>query len=777
LQGLLGALVYFGINFVVRLVQIETVGNLNMLMPVILVLTLYVAANKDKNCTLEILTFNVAYILWLSGGHLTYLFMPLVLFSFIFVVTSFVFHGTRLSWADWLKGIKRYLLMYILPLLAVAYQYYYVYDVITSSNRLKPGLVVSLTNPEPWLQFGRSLQSSSYLKMALVLAGLAVLAWLGKRFKGWRELRVHKVGVWALVFLAVAGYFYLGGDFHRLANNPTWEDYLGILGASEFWAALLAWAVMHLLFSDQQYVTFSWSRLAVLVGLVSLLSFFFFAPQNIIGDVNGYDYDLFRELGWFSRFIFVTMVLFSGNQFSQNKWVQSLFFSAILLYLFRSHLTLLILRFTGFVWYATRDGSIFSLLFALLFVFGVQNFLALLSAKNLSRIAGYWGVRAPGKIRLAALLSRWGSVSLMIGFTLLLIYDSEYKMYQGTTHRYIYPLTKPRAASPMEAWIFDTHTETIPQITTTAIAQKSAAGQGFHRLFSPENSYVFLGGSFQRLGIYEAAIYASAISKDIKQFYEKTILDAERVQSTELRDLMPYMLFTRHVHEGLGLTYKQIRYGDFFLFNPATDKELIKKGKFDLWWDLAQVKYLLVGGDFAASLAEFPHPENYRLVEKYAKIGMSLFEIVKEKSYAREAFLPKAQGQSWADLEAAVNAQDAQKLREEYAKLQFSDQLSGNIKLVSAQRDGDRRIFEIQNDQSALFIDFESWNRHWNLTLNGQPVEVQKAFQLFKGVPLEPGVNRLEFTYQIPGFMPLLWLGMLMSLGYLLLLLRAIRSR
>ncbi|MBI5204820.1 MAG: YfhO family protein, partial [Nitrospirae bacterium] len=67
--------------------------------------------------------------------------------------------------------------------------------------------------------------------------------------------------------------------------------------------------------------------------------------------------------------------------------------------------------------------------------------------------------------------------------------------------------------------------------------------------------------------------------------------------------------------------------------------------------------------------------------------------------------------------------------------------------------------YEIDAKQKGMLIEFESWNRHWRLRVNGEKGDIYKAFGIFRGIMIEPGKNVIELKYTVPYFRELFWLS------------------
>ena len=119
-----------------------------------------------------------------------------------------------------------------------------------------------------------------------------------------------------------------------------------------------------------------------------------------------------------------------------------------------------------------------------------------------------------------------------------------------------------------------------------------------------------------------------------------------------------------------------------------------------------------------------------------------------------------------------MNSKDVGVLREMYSKLVFLDQNNADFSLLKAQNNGNKRYYEVDSKQKAILIDFESWNRNWGLKINNENEKLQKAFQIFKGIEIKPGLNSIEMTYNLKYFKELFLLSILTIVVYAILLSR-----
>lgn len=751
LFALIGAITYFSINFVIRfLMPNDTIGNILFVYPLLMVLMIKIIERKEKK---GVLAFSLMYIFWLSGGHIIWVYMHIAMLSIIFWISVYIFYEFEaFKLANLKKFMALYFALFIIPFSAVLYQYYFVYAVIAASNRLKEGLIVSPFESVVWKQLLVSFQSSSYCWFGLFsILVYTVLKFLPQYQNLLEDARL-KINLRTFCALSAILLCLTATNFQFASASYFIADYLPILNSAVFRISLLLYLAIHFALNRRQIVfSISLKELFVFIIYVSLLSYYFYSPENIIGDVKGYDYDLFRELSFPFQVLFTLSVLFSSSDYRKDKIVRITVLSAIALYFLRSHLTIPLLRFTGIVWYATRDGSIFSVFFAVLFMYGLRNMLSLL----------------PRVFKNEGLTVETVKYGFLVSLLLLMVHDTSYKFYKGTSHRYIYPNKMKIARPSVEKWIIVAREEISALTKKLLVLNKET--RHFYRLFMPENHYILAGG-LQHYKIYEAFIYESTISKILQDFYDYTILGKNPVCRGELKDAMPYFLFTKHVHAGLGLEYKQIPYDDFYMSLAKDDTEGLQSQNIEFLWDIMQVKYLLVGPEFSQAIENFATHEYYKLLERYSTLNLNLYEILKDKSYSKFAILPLDNRQSYDEMIRKLNSADINTLRAVYSKLIFLDSNPEGFALAKNQSSKSARHYEISSKQDAILIDFESWNHNWELKVNDKDEKLQKAFQMFKGIRLQPGLNQIELTYHLKYFKELFILSIFVIPIYLVLL-------
>src|SRR5208283_2475289 len=609
--------------------------------------------------------------------------MHLMMLTFIYCIAVLVLHDrSAFKVGSLRKYLLLYFIMFVIPILAALYQYYFVYDVITTSNRLKEGLIVSPLDLTAWKQFMGSLKSSAYFWIGtavILLYGIVKLFFLKG---GLKQLKI-RITPPTLIFLCLTLIYVTAKNIQFHSNSNFIADVIPILNSGVFRYSLILFIAVYLSF---RYIFFvSPEDIFVFIIFVLLLSYYFYSPDNIIGDVHGYDFDLFRELSVITQTMFTFVVLFSAKDYKKNKIIKIILISLVTLYFLRSHLTILLLRFTGVVWYATRDGSIFSLLFSILFMYGVKSLI--LQFPKVFNDKGN-------------LFAKNAQYALLVLVLALLVHDSYDKFYKGTSHRYIYPNQMSLAGIPMEKIVIEGR-EDIASLKNRLLSLKSET-KHFYRNYTPENSYLYLAGSLQNFKIYDAAIYDSSISRDYQDFYDYTILGKSPQRSLELKDVMPYFLFTRHVHAGLNLTHDQIVYNDFFIFSPKRDEQYLKNQNIEFLWDLMQVKDIIVGPEFSKILEGFTTEKDYKLIDKYPKLNLNLYEILKDKNYSRLAVLPLINDTDYAEMLRQLNSNDISRLKELYSKLIFMDQNNANFQMIKSQNYNAKKYYEINSRQSGI---------------------------------------------------------------------------
>ena len=746
LTSLIGALVYFSINFVSRIIIADTIGNLVLVYPLLIVLLFEII--KDRQWK-TILLFNLVYIFWLTGGHITYVFPHLAVLSIIYWIGVYVIDSEQLKLENLKKFIALYFILFILPTAAVLYQYYFVYDIVKASNRLKDGLIVSPFDPIVWKQLWRSFQSSSYFWMGLFLTTVYFV-----------RNHVNKSKIIPVILIALSAYLIAV----NIKSAAIFTDYIQLLKSSDFIVALLLYIILSKFVFRSRFYSFSqvsFSDFVIFVIYISLISYYFYLPENI----SGYDYDLFRELSALTRVIFILCVLFSMESYPKNKEIKILIISLVILYLVRSHLAIILMRFTGIIWYSVRDGSIFSPIFAFLFMFGLKNLTTNFSAIILKRKSlKHENIMVAKSVYLIVLVS----------FTILMVHDSFNKFYNGQSHKYVSPNRQQLAVTPQEVGALDAHKSVAP--LNELLLDLNNKTNYFYRIFEPEGSKHHLSGYLQHHKIYDAAIYESSISKDYKDFFDYTILGKTPPNGKDMKDILPHFVFAKHMHKGFNTTSAEIPYSDIYLFSPA-DAPYLKNQNIEFFWDIMQVKYLVIGSVFSKALEKFSDKGNYKLLGSYPNLDSNVYEITNDKRHSRFGILPLENEEDFDKATERINSGDVDVLRDVYVRIVYLDKDNKNFTLLKSQTEHSGRYYEINAKQKGVLIEFESWNRHWRLKVNKEKKKLYKAFRIFRGTRIEQGMNIVELKYDVPYFKELFVVSIFTILTYAALFVYAARRK
>jgi len=759
LTSLIGSLVYFSINFISRWLMADTIGNLVLVYPLLVVLIFRII--KDEQWK-TILIFNLVYIFWLIGGHITYVYTNLIMLSVIYWVSVFTMDTRPLRPSNLRRRISLYFILFIIPVVAVLYQYYFVYDIIKVSNKFKEGLIASPFETIVWEQLLRSFKNSSYFWVGLILVAISSIR------KSVRILNSIYIAAAILLLYSIIA------DI-QFASVPIFlVDYIPISNSSDFrWALLLYFGLPYLIFKRSRFVV----RIDEFVICISLLSYYFYSPDNI----SGMDHDLFLELSSFVRIFFVLCIFFSMKSYRNNKMVKILAISLIVLYLIRSHLTIPLMRFAGIVWYPTRDSVAFSAAFAFLFLFGLRNlgifFLNALKNKSV-KVGHYEAVYHIKYVILLTLLA-------------VLVQDSYHKFYDGQCNKVVFPNRMNLVNTEREGKALNNRKE-ILSLNSQLLALDKRTDY-FYRIFTPEPVFTYLAGDLQSHKIHDAAIYESSMSKDYRDFFDYVILKKPLLDSKEIKNVLPHAVFTKHIYPGLNVSQGQISYNDVFLFS-AVDAPYLKNQNIEFFWDIMQVKYLVVGSAFSKALEGFSDKENYKLLGYYPSLDLNLYEITKNKKYSKFGILPLGDNEDFDKVMERLNSGDVDVLKDVYARVIYLDKdtkdftplekvadrkvSSANIitdsslsqtvngqqslsgfTLLKNQTEQSRRYYEIDAEQKGILIEFESWNTHWGLTVNKDKKDLYKAFRIFRGIKIEPGRNVIELRYKVQYFKELFWLS------------------
>jgi len=778
LTSLIGALVYFSIGFVSRLFLYETIGNL-LIYPILLALIFQIIKEKQLKA---ILIFNLVYIFWLSGGLITYVIIQLIMLSVIYWISVFVIDAESLKAIKLKRHISLYFILFVIPILAVLYQYYFIYDVIKASNRLKEGLIVSIFEPVVWEQLWRSFQCSSYFWIGAILIPLSFIR---------KYVKMPKI-IPAIAVILLS--YSIITNIQLTSTSIFFIDYIPLLNSSDFRIALLFYILLSrfafkIRASSAAHVTIG--DIVIFTVYISLLSYFFYSPEN----TAKMEYDLFMELSVFSRGLFILCLFFAMKSFDKNKIIRILIISLIFIYLIRSHLTIPLMRFVGIPWYPTRDVVAVSSMFAFLFLFGLKDFVAYLSDILKRKIFTNTNIKSLKYVVLLTLLA-------------VLVQDSYHKFYDGQCNKVVFPNRMNLASTEREGKVLNNRKE-ILSLNNQLLALDKRTDY-FYRIFTPEPVFTYLAGDLQSHKIHDAAIYESSMSKDYRDFFDYVILKKPLLDSKEIKNVLPHAVFTKHIYPGLNVSQGQISYNDVFLFS-AVDAPYLKNQNIEFFWDIMQVKYLVVGSAFSKALEGFSDKENYKLLGYYPSLDLNLYEITKNKKYSKFGILPLGDNEDFDKVMERLNSGDVDVLKDVYARVIYLDKdtkdftplekvadrkvSSANIitdsslsqtvngqqslsgfTLLKNQTEQSRRYYEIDAKEKGMLIEFESWNPHWGITVNKETKDIYKAFRIFRGTRIEPGKNVIELRYNVPYFKELFWLSVVVLLLYIFLLLNSMRD-
>lgn len=768
LIALAGALTYFSINLVIRFIIADTLGNLFLVYPLLMIFIYKIIVEKK---TKDILFFNLTYIFWLSGCHIAWIHEALFMLFLVYWITLFVNYGRETFTVVVLKKYTGlFFILFALPLLSVIYQYYFLIDVVTHSIRyVREGLIVSPFEFTAWKQLLISLRSSSYVWVGLLFilmyamknyikseiknSSLFISVYINENDQIIFQIgkTIQKLFVFVLIILMLMLMIRLR-IFHSIV--PIFEDYIPILSSRQFLIALIVFVALGITkHRKEAVINIGLKSCLLFIINVSLLSYYLFSPSNIAE----YDTQFFKELNASFRFIFILCVLYASREYRDNKIVKIAVLSAICLYIIRSHLTILLLRFTGIIWYSVRDGAIFSLFFAILFMFGLKNLLY-----DISNIVDE---------------NKWVKVKYVERFILLLIvglliHGTYAKFYHGRSNRLIFSAQKTIAKTTQEKWIIDNR-EDLGSLKSKLFELRQKTNH-FFRTFIPEIDMVtgmVLAGNSQQYKIHEAALYDCTIPKELKIFFDKIILGKSPPDARILKNVIQCGVFTKHIHDGLKLKVGDVLYSDLFALQLfPNDLRYIEEKNMEFFWDLMQVKYLVTGPEFSESLGNFTHFYSYQLLAAYPALRSNLYEITKNKPYSPYAFLPLGKNQTYEEILRQLNSPDIDVLQSLYGKLIFPDDTQKDFMVLNAKRGSANRYYEIESKREAMLIEFESWNHSWEAIVNNKSKTVEKAFHILKGIHLTPGLNHIQVTYHLKYFNFLFWLGVITILIYITLL-------
>jgi uncharacterized membrane protein YfhO len=181
-----------------------------------------------------------------------------------------------------------------------------------------------------------------------------------------------------------------------------------------------------------------------------------------------------------------------------------------------------------------------------------------------------------------------------------------------------------------------------------------------------------------------------------------------------------------------------------------------------------QVKYIIAGPELLDIVSTFNTFNDYRLIANYPVLPLKIYERTKAKNFFNLAVYPLPDGEKYNEVIANINSNDVNALKRLYSKLIFLDKDNQDFKLQKMTSKDNERYYDIKSNQPALLVDFESYNRHWRLKINDRDENISKAFQVFKAIKLERGINRIKLSYNLKYFKELFFVSVFVILAYLI---------
>src|SRR3989338_737421 len=122
----------------------------------------------------------------------------------------------------------------------------------------------------------------------------------------------------------------------------------------------------------------------------------------------------------------------------------------------------------------------------------------------------------------------------------------------------------------------------------------------------------------------------------------------------------------------------------------------------ELFWDLMQVKYLVVGSAFSRALELFPDKGNYRLLGSYPGLDLNLYDITKDKKYSKLGILPLENKEDFNGVMGKLNSGDIDVLKDAYARIIHLDKnTTKDFALLKSEAGHSRRYYKIDAKQKG----------------------------------------------------------------------------
>lgn len=695
--GFFAGWIYFGLGFVERFFAADTVILTMTLFP-LCAIQLIIVLRERRWLWPDVLFFFAVYLAWISGASITFLVMPMVFLAAMGVCAVIRFgYVCREAFFS-----LTYLLL--LPLLLLSPQFFLVTETVFDSNRVRPGLLASIFSLEPWSQFFTSFS-------------LTLFPWLISLayFLEIKKIRARGVVFALAIFLAA---LIFGGN-----------ELLGLGSAYEIIAALGLLFVLDINRAGRisQARRRNWSAAFIPTCLLLLLTaHFFLLPDILVKDTAlAYDPGLYQELGFFGRFIVMFFCLAALRISRARATLAILLGMLVFVYFMRAHGTILSTRLFAIIWYATRDGALVSLCYATLALFGVKAMFDRLSARMRNfRSHSYFQV---------------AQLSLCLLLTAIVAIAVHSKCFKGTTHRMLMPTA---GSDPLLS-------EGPAELSRLGQALQfwSEKSPGFFRVFQPANSQLMIAGAYQHLGIHDAAIYDSTISRRLYGFYREFILGKQDFFSGDsLLRAMPYAEHAPTVNAAFGLTAGAVEYRDFFLHHHD-DLRHLSEERMRLWWKLSGTKILLLTPGLMSWLGKYKDSNRYKPLLHFPVLGIHVVEYLDyPANYSRLALLRLRAGESLADLWRLLQQRNTENWLALTERLEFL-QDPRNARPAS---NGDSFEFELERplEGEAVLVQLEAWHRGWNAAVNGQVTTIEPAFEIYRGIYLGPGAKKVTLRFK-----------------------------
>jgi len=127
----------------------------------------------------------------------------------------------------------------------------------------------------------------------------------------------------------------------------------------------------------------------------------------------------------------------------------------------------------------------------------------------------------------------------------------------------------------------------------------------------------------------------------------------------------------------------------------------------------------------------------------------------------RFGYLPLENG-NWMATRSLLESDQRDDLQRAFADISLSRQedVKDHVNLIAEEHSANHQSFTVVADRPGFFVLFEGWHPDWRATVNGDTVEVERAFIGMRAIPVLPGRNAIEFRFVPRGW----WLGVAASI-------------